>query len=139
MVSLEMQIKTFIYMVLLGHLLALLFDFYRVLRSFGYINDMATAAIDFIFAFLGAGVTFFILLNSNFGQIRFYIFVGLVLGIIVYHQLFSCLIIRVMRVTLEAIIKLITKIINLSTKLFRPVKDLLIKLKNLIDGFKFYS
>lgn len=126
-------------MILLGHFLALMFDFYRVLRGFGYIDNLATVVFDFIFAFLGAGITFFILLNSNFGQIRFYIFVGLVVGILIYHQLFSRLIIRGMRVILEAIIKLITKTMNLSTKLFRPVKDLLTKLKNLIEGFKFHS
>ncbi|MBM7623883.1 spore cortex biosynthesis protein YabQ [Sporohalobacter salinus] len=139
MVSLEMQIKTFIYMMILGHCLAIIFDFYRVIRGFGYINDIVTMVIDFIFALMGAGAVFFILLKSNFGQIRFYIFIGLALGIIIYHQLFSNLVIKVIRIILDVIIKIIMKVINLIIKVFRLIKYFFIKLKKLAAKLKFYS
>ncbi|SJZ73973.1 spore cortex biosynthesis protein YabQ [Selenihalanaerobacter shriftii] len=136
MVSLEIQFKTFIYMLLFGHFLAFTFDFYRVFRSFGYLDNIATRIIDFIFCLLAGIITFIILLKSNLGEIRIYIFFSLGLGILIYNRLFSKYAITSFRVILEEIIKIIRKSFKLIKKLYKIIEGAFLKIKEKINSFK---
>jgi len=136
MISLEVQIRTFAYMILLGNFLAFIFDIYRVIRSFGLLGDLITKIIDFSFCVLAGTMTFVVLLKSNVGDVRFYIFIGLAVGILLYNRLFSKFVIRYFRLILEKIIIFIKQILKLIQKLYNFIKRGLVAFKEKIAEFK---
>lgn len=136
MISLEVQLRTFIYLLLFGIILAFIFDFYRVLRSFGYLGSKVTKIVDFSFCFLAGVMTFVILLKSNLGQVRLYIFLSLGLGILVYNWLFSRIIRKHLRLTLEEITKILQKCLQFIKKLYKLIRGVLSKCKEKILNLK---
>lgn len=115
-------------MLLFGQFLAFVFDFYRVVRSFGYLGDISTKIIDFSLCSLAGMMTFVILLKSNSGQVRFYIFMSLGLGIFIYNLLFSKFIIKCLRLILEKIIKIVKKCLKFIKKFYKLTKGVFNKL-----------
>ncbi len=83
------QIFSFLMVMLLGNLVGIIFDVYRVLRRFWRPNHWGTIVGDLLFWLV---VTFFVyafLLFSIWGEVRLYVFVALALGLTVYLKLFS--------------------------------------------------
>lgn len=83
------QAETFLITVISGMVLACLFDGYRVLRGvlrprwlITWIGDLAYWLLATIMVFLG-------LLAGNWGEVRLYVFIGLLSGVGVYYQFFS--------------------------------------------------
>ena len=69
--------------------LAALFDFYRVIRRQCKFRAVLTFIGDFIYWMLATCIAFGMLLASNGGEIRFYVFMGLLSGTVLYYQLLS--------------------------------------------------
>jgi spore cortex biosynthesis protein YabQ len=123
-------------MLLFGHFLAFIFDLYRVVRGFGYLDNIFTKIIDFVFCLLAAIMTFIILLRSNLGQIRFYIFISLALGILLYNRLLSKFVLRYSRLLLEILIKGLKKHLQFMRNLYKLIKDIFLKLREKLLKFK---
>lgn len=121
------QLKVFLYFIITGMVLSIIFDIFRILRKSFKTSDIVTNIQDVIFGI----ITGIILLTSIFifnnGELRLYIFIGICFGIIIYMLFISKYFIK-LNVT---IINFIKKIILLLTKpfiiLFKFIKRLFFK------------
>ncbi|MEN6568316.1 MAG: spore cortex biosynthesis protein YabQ [Veillonellales bacterium] len=83
------QTVTFFITIITGLLLGVLFDFYRTLRNqiklpllLGSLADLGYWAAATVVVLAG-------LLLGNWGELRFYVFIGLVGGVFLYYRLLS--------------------------------------------------
>lgn len=123
-------------MLTTGFILALVFDFYRALRSLGYLGDIITKLIDFSFCILAGVIVFIILLRANLGEIRFYIFLSLLLGALIYNQTLSSFFLRFFSSLWAEFFKLINKFLKVIKKIYKFFKNLLKRLQQILFKFK---
>lgn len=83
------QAYTFAVTILTGALLAILFDFYRAMRTLVRPRPAVDAAADLFYWLLATAVTIVALLMCNWLELRFYVFLGLVCGAVSYFRFFS--------------------------------------------------
>lgn len=100
------ELYIFLKIVYGGVILGFLYDLYRLFRYYLNPKKIATAIEDIIFWIIVTFISFYILLISNYGELRGFIFLGFVIGVLLYSTLFSDLIIKTQ-------VKLINNIINL--------------------------
>lgn len=96
MQSLASQFHAFIVTMLMGLTIGLLFDFYKFTKSIlrpgkilGYVADVSFWAISTL-------TVFFLLLIGNWGEIRLYVIIGVLIGVAAYFKLLSYGVIRVL-------------------------------------------
>lgn len=85
----SIQIENFLITVFCGLLVGLLFDGYRVLRGILNPKTLFTDVGDLIFWVVSTMVVFTALLLTNWGEVRVYVFLGLIIGFSVYVKLLS--------------------------------------------------
>ncbi|MEX2459906.1 MAG: spore cortex biosynthesis protein YabQ [Paenibacillaceae bacterium] len=93
--SLNDQFLTVGLMIGCGLGLGLFFDIYRVLTGKLRLIRGVIAILDIVFGMVAAVAVFRVLYYSNYGQLRFFIFFALLLGIYIYYQWFSRMVIRI--------------------------------------------
>lgn len=121
------QLTNFIYFIITGMVLGIIFDIFRILRKSFKTSDVVTNIEDILFG-ISTGI---ILLGSIFlfnnGELRLYLFLGIAIGIIIYMLFISKYFIKIN----VAIINFIKKIIKFLTKpfiiLFKFIKRLFFK------------
>ena len=137
----ENQAYLFLIFIINGIVIGLLFDIFRILRKSFKTSDIITYVQDILFWIL----TGFILLYSIFafcnGEIRFYMFLGVFLGCLIYMLLFSKYFININVKVILTLKKIIIKIIsiiifpiNMIIKLmkkifFKPINFITINIK----------
>jgi spore cortex biosynthesis protein YabQ len=112
-VQVDNQLYTFITTIATGILLGVLFDCYRVLRGTFRPRAVMTWVTDLLYWLIATVVVFLALVVSNWGELRFYVFLGIVSGVILYYRLLSLYAIRLFLV----IIKLVNGIVALIKKI----------------------
>lgn len=90
-----------------GILIGFMYDLYRIFRGLFKPKKIATMIQDLIFWCIISIVAFYVLIFSNEGAIRFYNFLGFVLGSVFYQMLLSKLIIKGLIFLLKMIKKFI--------------------------------
>ena len=122
----------FLIFVLVGVLIGLLFDIFRVLRKTFKTTDIITYIEDILFWILTGFLILYTIFRFNNGEIRGFIFLGTILGTIVYLLLFSKVFISVnIRIVniIKTIVIFIMKIVIYPLKsIFKPVKFAVINL-----------
>lgn len=88
------QAYIFLIFVLNGLLIGFLFDIFRILRLSFKTKDFITYIEDIVFWILTGGIILYSIFVFSNGEIRFYMFLGLILGIILYMTLFTTYIIN---------------------------------------------
>jgi spore cortex biosynthesis protein YabQ len=83
------QIKNFLITIFNGMLIGLLFDGYRVLRGIMTPKMLITDLGDLLFWLIATMLVFCTLIFINWGEVRVYIFIGLMIGFVLYMRLFS--------------------------------------------------
>ncbi|MCL2236038.1 MAG: spore cortex biosynthesis protein YabQ [Defluviitaleaceae bacterium] len=78
------QALTFLITVLAGFAFGLVYDGFRIFRKMLRHSPLLTAVEDVLFWVLSALLLFALLMHVNFGQVRFFTFLGVALGIILY-------------------------------------------------------
>lgn len=91
----ENQALLFVVFIINGILIGVLFDIFRVLRRTFKTTDLVTYVEDTLFWIITGLLTLYFIFCFNNGEIRFYIFLGILLGIIIYMLLFSKYIIKI--------------------------------------------
>lgn len=84
-ISISEQALEFLLSCLLGAVLGVLYDAFRILRAAIPHGRILTLLEDILFWALSAVITFFFLLLFSEGQVRLYILLGELLGFIVYY------------------------------------------------------
>jgi spore cortex biosynthesis protein YabQ len=83
------QLISFLTTLFIGILLGFIFDFYRVSRAVCHPRLWITHLLDGLYWLIAIIITFVCLLMSNWAELRFYIFIGIILGAILYYKLCS--------------------------------------------------
>lgn len=90
-----------------GILIGFIYDLYRIFRAIFKPKKIATLIQDFVFWIVISIVATTVLLFSNSGQLRFYTFLGFMMGTILYNRLLS----RVVITAVVSILRFLRKII----------------------------
>lgn len=148
------QAYLFIMFILNGILIGVLFDIFRILRKSFKTSDFITYIEDITFWILAGTLTLYFIFSLNNGEIRLYILIGIILGIIIYMLTISKYIVKfsveVINFLKNIILKVI-RIINYPIKLvlnilkkilFRPISFIFINIrktftKNILNMPKF--
>lgn len=145
------QAYLFAIFVINGVLIGILFDIFRILRKSFKTADFITYIEDIIFWILTGIVTLYFIFNYNNGEIRLYIFLGIILGVLLYMLTissyivkFSVYIITFIKNILSKIIKIIIFpikfVLNIIKKLlFRPFSFIIINIRKNLTKIKFCS
>ncbi|NMB97044.1 MAG: spore cortex biosynthesis protein YabQ [Clostridiaceae bacterium] len=143
-IEISVQAYTFLYSVLCGMLIGFIYDLLRIKRKTIKTGALFINVEDLAYWIIAATIVFALIFYSNSGEIRGYIFIGIVIGDILYTLLLSNLIVklsvkildllgRIIKFVLFVIlypVKIIIKIISYPVKLIsRPVKKLLKSIK----------
>lgn len=87
--NLTMQVETFLLTVVTGMFLGLLFDFYRIMRGVFKPRWLVTSVADLLYWLVATVIVFVALLFGNWGEVRLYVFIGLLTGVLLYYWLLS--------------------------------------------------
>lgn len=112
------QLYTFLTTMVIGVSLGFIFDFYRVLRGIFKPRSVVTYMFDFFYWLLAIIITFGGLLASNWGELRFYVFIGLLGGAVLYFRLISRFSILILVRTIRMVLFVVGWIKMVVTKLF---------------------
>lgn len=108
------QAYLFLIFIINGILIGLLFDFFRILRKTFKTKDLITYIQDIIFWILTGFIILYSTFTFNNGEIRIFMFIAILLGVVFYMMLIS-----------SYVIKVIVRIINF-------IKDIILKIFNII-------
>ena len=126
------QAYLFLVFSLTGVAIGILFDFFRILRRSIKTLDIITYIEDILFWILTGLLVLYNIWYFNNGEIRIYMFLGIIMGILVYMSTLSSIIIKIFTKILQTIIKVLElpfktinlifrKIITATTKIFSKI------------------
>ncbi|MBQ9267261.1 MAG: spore cortex biosynthesis protein YabQ [Clostridia bacterium] len=121
---LENQVYVFLWTVLIGAVMGLIFDFFRIMRRKGNTKDVLVYLQDIVFWLI---VTVIIIVSTfliNNGELRGYMILGYILGGIFYILLLSGMIRKVLSAILDFIENIFKKMGNILTKFVKNFKFL---------------
>ena len=78
------QEQIFIFFFIIGIIIGILFDIFKVLRKTFKTSDFVTFIEDLIFLFLSGNLIISGILKLNSGEVRFFLFLGIFFGILSY-------------------------------------------------------
>lgn len=99
-----------------GFCLGVILDTYRVLKGRFQIRGWVVSLIDLLYWFVSSGLVFSLLFWSNWGELRFYIFLAIILGVFLYYQWLSQSMTRLIRACIqlvEYLIQLLMKTVQI--------------------------
>ena len=88
------QAYLFLIFIVNGLIIGFLFDLFRILRLSFKTKDFVTYLEDITFWILTGFIVLYSIFVFNNGEIRFYIFLGIALGVLLYMTIFSSSIIK---------------------------------------------
>lgn len=121
------QLTIFIYFILTGIVLSIIFDVFRIIRKSFKTSDFITNIQDLLFGVITGIILLCSIFLFNNGEIRLYIFIGIIFGSFFYMLFISK---HFIKINVE-IINFLKKIIILITKpfriLFKFIRKLILK------------
>jgi len=115
------QVHIFIYSIAGGMLIAFIYDIFRIKRKAVRTGRMAIYVEDLLYWVIIAFVMLAVVYYSNEGEIRGFVLVGAVFGVILYTILLSRLIVKLSVFILRIIYNLLRKLFLIATCPFRVV------------------
>ena len=122
----ENQAYIFLIFILNGFLIGIIFDAFRILRKSFKTKDFVTIIEDIIFWIISGFIIFYSVFKFNNGEVRGYIFLGILFGAIIYLLAFSKIFINVS----VSVINIIKRIFNYA--IIKPIKFLIKMFKKII-------
>lgn len=139
------QVFIFVTFILNGILIGILFDLFRISRKSFKTPDFITYIEDICFGIISGLLLLYSIIKFNNGELRIYLFLGVIIGIIFYLLMFSKIFIKIMVAIILFIKKIIYFIIIIPMKficnflkklLFKPIIFICINLKNKVRKMK---
>lgn len=121
------QAYVFLVYILSGILIGIFFDLFRILRKSFKTPDIVTYIEDIIFWILTGIFLLYVTFKFNNGEIRAYIFLGLIAGITFYILLFSKHFVRINVTIISALKKIIGKLIKIIIFPFKIIRKVILK------------
>ncbi len=100
-------------MISSGLILGTVLDIYRVLKHRLRLRGWVISLIDFLYWTVATGLVFSLLMWSNWGELRFFIFVAVLVGFGIYYTWFSQGMIRWIKWTIQIIEKMILVLLRI--------------------------
>lgn len=124
------QLFSFFIYVIVGILLGFIFDIFRAFRKSIKNSNVATNIEDILFVIISFIIIAMVVQIVSKGELRFYILLGIILGILIYFLSVSKYIITGETWILKSIIKILKSIYNFFIKFFKKINDLILKFLN---------
>lgn len=115
------QAYLFLVFSLTGVAIGILFDFFRILRRTIKTNNIITYIEDVLFWILTGLLILYNIWFFNNGEIRIYMFLGIILGILIYMSTLSSILIKVFSKILHTIIKILKLPFKTIIVIFRKI------------------
>lgn len=140
------QAYLFLVFSLTGVAIGILFDFFRILRRSIKTSNLVTYIQDILFWILTGIIVLYSIWYFNNGELRIFVFLGLIIGILIYMTTLSSIIVKIftkilvfginiLKVPFKIIYSLISKIITGIVVLFNKfTKKLKIKKGNFVKN-----
>ena len=128
------QTYLFIVFTIVGIIIGILFDIFRILRKSFKTNDIVTYIEDFLFWILTGIIILFSMYKFSNGELRFFMIVGIIIGTLMYMITFSKYIIKISVFIINIIKRIIIYPFNIMKKIlkkiiFRPIFIICINFK----------
>ncbi len=123
----QTQVYVFMWSVIVGVILALIFDCFRLMRRKGKTNNIIVYIQDIVFWLIAMIIIVASAFITNEGELRGYMFIGYILGALFYLGLFSKFILKHIGIVLDFIEKSLEYPKRLYNKIYSKIK---IKKKN---------
>jgi len=131
------QLISFVYFIIIGISLSIIFDIFRILRKTIKTSDIVTNIQDILFCFITGIIIISSIFYFNKGELRLFIFIGIMLGISFYMIFISKFFIKInvaiinfVKKILFLLIKPFIFILNFTKKLiFKPISFIIINVK----------
>lgn len=118
--SVSSQAYIFLYTVVCGMAIALVYDIFRILRKAVKTGSFATYIQDLLYWLIAAVIMLFTVYYSNDGELRVFLFVGAFLGVVLYSLLLSGIVmgsaLLIIKITVSAV-KTILRVISCPFKM----------------------
>jgi spore cortex biosynthesis protein YabQ len=129
--SLSFQLQGFVISIATGVLLGAYYDVFRIFRTVFQSERRAVFFQDLFYMLSAAFVTFLLSLGVNYGEVRFYILAGEIMGWCLYYLTVGMVTIRVFQLVSKILHKLL---INPIKKLLTKIFYFISKKSNIIVG-----
>lgn len=127
----ENQAYLFLVFSLTGVIIGLLFDLFRVLRKSLKTADIITYLEDILFWIFSGILILYNIWYFNDGEIRLFMFLGIIMGIMIYMLTLSNLFIKIFQTILSTLIKILAipfkTIITIFRKIYQIIKSIIKK------------
>ncbi|CAM4486495.1 spore cortex biosynthesis protein YabQ [Paenibacillus tarimensis] len=133
--NLEIQFLSLAVMMLSGVGMGAAFDGYRVVSNQLRIGRIWVPVLDLLYWTAATLIVFRMLIASNDGEVRFYVFLGLFIGISFYFWLLSRIIIRIVEWLMDALRSLWAAAVRAFEVLFIKPVILVYRLLKITAGF----
>ena len=108
-----------------GIIIGFIYDIYRIFRYFFKPKKVATFFEDLAFWIIIALIALFVLIFSNWGELRGYEFLGFLTGAILYHKLLSKIVITILVKVINIIFKILKHLFNIILSPFKLIANIL--------------
>ena len=127
------QFLLFLLYLAIGFCCSIIFDIFRSLRKSIKTSNIATYIEDLIFWILIGIILIITISTFSLGELRFYFFISIVVGFIIYYSFFSKYILKFNVSILNIAIKIYNKICYFFSHTFmKPVKFIIINLRKIL-------
>ena len=116
------QEQIFIFFFIIGIIIGFLFDIFRVLRKSFNTPDLITLIEDILYLSITGVLIIYSIIKLNNGNIRFFIFVAIFLGILIYSLTIGKLCVIIFYVIVESCKKIFLFPILLIKKIINKIK-----------------
>ena len=121
------QLTSFIYFILTGIFLGIIFDIFRISRRTIKTSDFITNLEDILFGLISGIIVLISIFKFNNGELRLYIFIGLGIGIILNMLFISKYFIKINIYIINFIKKLFKFLFKPIISLIKFIKKILFK------------
>lgn len=115
------QAYSFLVFSLTGVTIGVLFDFFRILRRTIKTSNIITYIEDVLFWILTGLLVLYNIWYFNNGEIRVYMFLGIILGVLIYMSTLSNILIQIFSKILQIIIKILELPFKTIISIFRKI------------------
>lgn len=115
------QAYLFLVFSLTGVTIGVLFDFFRILRRTIKTSNIITYIEDVLFWILTGLLVLYNIWYFNNGEIRVYMFLGIILGVLIYMSTLSNILIKIFSKILQIIIKILELPFKTIISIFRKI------------------
>ena len=133
----ENQAYLFLVFTLTGIIIGLLFDFFRALRKSIKTVDFVTYIEDILFWTMTGILILYNIWYFNNGEIRIYMFLGIIMGVLIYSLILSSIFTKIITFILKKLFMILElpfkTIISIFSKIFAVIKKFCIKI---VKNFK---